>query len=257
MKRTTTLLLAAAGGALLWRRARRSADDPDGGVLDADEARALYDRLAPVYDGVAGAYALLGARRLHDRAVGALRLRPGDTAVSLGCGTGPNLGPLARAVGLTGRVVGVDLSAAMLAQARDRVRRLGLDNVELVRADVREFAFPEGLDGVLAVFALEMVPDYDAVVERAVAALRPGGRIAVSGLRRPDGWPEWAVRLGELVNRPFGVSRAYESFRPWEAVRRHAREVAYREAVLGAVYLSVGEAPSPDGPPRQHPEPYA
>ena len=248
MKRTTTLLLAtAAGGALLWRRARRNG--PNGDVLGADQARALYDRIAPIYDGVAGAYALLGARRLHERAVRALLLRPGGTAVSLGCGTGPNLGALARAVGPTGRVVGVDLSAGMLAQARDRVRRLGLDNVELVQADVREFVFPEGLDGVLAVFALEMVPNYDAVVERAVAALRPGGRIAVSGLRRPDGWPEWAVRLGEFVNRPFGVSRAYRSFRPWEAVRRHACEVTYREAVLGAVYLCVGEAPSSGASP--------
>ena len=64
MKRTTPLLLAAAaGGALLWRRAAR--DGPSADILDADQARALYDRLAPVYDGVAGAYALLGARRLH------------------------------------------------------------------------------------------------------------------------------------------------------------------------------------------------
>ena len=84
-----------------------------------------------------------------------------------------------------------------------------------------------------------------------------GHEVTLGLRRRPDGWPEWAVRLGELANRPFGVSRAYESFRPYEAVRRHAREVAYREAVLGAVYLSVGEAPSPDGPSRQHREPYA
>ena len=47
MKRTTPLLLAAAsGGALLWRRAAR--DGPSADILDADQARALYDRLAPV-----------------------------------------------------------------------------------------------------------------------------------------------------------------------------------------------------------------
>ena len=143
MKRTTTLLLAAAGGALLWRRARRSADDPDGGVLDADEARALYDRLAPVYDGVAAP--TRSAPGGSTTAPSGARLRPGDTAVSLARDR-PEPRPLARAVGLTGRVVGVDLSAAMLAQARDRVRRLGLDN-ELVRADVRELAFPKGWTG--------------------------------------------------------------------------------------------------------------
>ena len=170
---TATSLLSAVF--FLWHRSRRAGSDVGDGVLDADQARTLYDRLAPTYDLVASAYALLGARRLHRRAV-------------------------------------------------------------------REVEFPPDLGGVIATFALEMVPDYDAVVARAVAALRPSGRIAVSGLRRPDGWPEWAVRLGEFVNRPFGVSRAYEAFQPWEAVRRHAREIVYAEAVLGAVYLSVGEA---------------
>ena len=180
---TATGFLSAAG--LLWLRARRAGPDNGYGVLDADEARALYDRLAPAYDLVAGAYALLGARRLHRRAVRALGLRPGDTVVSLGCGTGLNLEALTRAVGPAGRVVGVDLSAGMLDQAQARVRRHGLANVELVQGDVRSFRFPEPLGGVLAVFALEMVPGYDGVIERAVAALRPGGRIAVSGLRRP------------------------------------------------------------------------
>lgn len=236
----TTASFLAAG--LLWLRTRRAGSNAGDSILDADDVRALYDRLAPAYDLVAGAYALLGARRLHRRAVRALGLRPGDTVVSLGCGTGPNLEALARAVGPAGCVVGVDLSAGMLDQARARIEDNGWTNVKLVQGDVRSFHFPEPLSGVLAVFALEMVPGYDGVIGRAVAALWPGGRIAVSGLRRPDGWPEWAVRLGELVNRPFGVSRAYEAFRPWEAVPRYAREVSYDEAVLGAVYLSVGEA---------------
>ena len=245
MKRITPLVLAAAaGGALLWRRARRSASgEPT--VLGPESVRRLYDRLAPVYDQAATAYGLVGGGRYRRRAVEALRLAPGDTAVDLCCGTGANLPLLVEAVGPTGRVVGVDLSPGMLAQARQRVEAEGWENVELVEADVRAFAFPEPVHGVLSTFGIEMVPEHAAVIARAVDALASGGRIAVGGLRRPDGWPEWLIRAGEIVNRPFGASRAYEDIQPWRSVEAHAEEVRYEAYLLGAAYLATGQAPDP------------
>lgn len=72
-----------------------------------------------------------------------------------------------------------------------------------------------------------------------------GGRIAVGGLRRPDGWPEWLIRAGEIVNRPFGVSRAYEDIQPWRSVEAHAEGVRYEAYLLGAAYLATGQAPDP------------
>ncbi|MEM1118720.1 MAG: methyltransferase domain-containing protein [Bacteroidota bacterium] len=241
MKRTTALALAAAGGALLWRRARAS-DDP--GILGPQAVRDLYDRLAPVYDALAPGYALLGGGAYRHQAVGALALRPSDTVVDLACGTGANFPHLARAVGAEGRVIGVDLSPGMLAQARQRIEDEGWDNIELVVADVREFAFPEPVHGVLSTFGIEMVPEHEAVVRRAVAALAPGGRIAVGGLRHPERWPEWTVRLGAFVNRPFGVSRAYEEVQPWRSVFAYTQRVSYDEFLLGAAYLAVGETPA-------------
>lgn len=244
MKRTTALLAAAAGAALLWRRARRSASG-EPGILGPDAVRGLYDRLAPVYDGAAAAYGLVGGGRYRRRAARALRLSPGDTVVDLACGTGANFSHLVEAVGPTGRVVGVDLSPGMLAQARQRVEAEGWENVDLVEADVREFAFPEPVHGVLSTFGIEMVPEHADVIARAMDALTPGGRIAVGGLRRPDGWPEWHIRAGEIVNRPFGVSRAYEDIQPWRSVEAHAEDVRYEAYLLGAAYLSTGQAPDP------------
>ena len=213
----------------------------DDRLLTRDQVRRLYDRLAPGYDVVAGAYQLLGGRRLGPRALQLLGLRAGDTVVDLGCGTGVNLPHLARAVGPSGRVVGVDLSPGMLGQAKDRLPVDGGAPVELAQADLREYELPPDTRGVLATFALEMVPEYDDVVARVCRTLAAtGGRLAVSGLRRPRGWPDWLVRLGVLVNRPFGVNRAYEDLHPWEAVRRHADEMAFETAMFGAVYLSVG-----------------
>ncbi|NNF58589.1 MAG: methyltransferase domain-containing protein [Rhodothermaceae bacterium] len=246
MFRKSFLLTAAALSALgtvAWTRRRGRAASSPQGVLGPEAVRSLYDRLAPVYDALAAAYGLLGAGQFHRRAVGALGLRVGDTVVDLACGTGANFSYLIDAVGTTGRVVGVDLSPGMLAKARERVERHGWANVELVEADVRAFAFPEPLHGVISTFGLEMVPEHEAVIERAVGALAPGGRVAVGGLRRPEGWPEWLIRLGELVNRPFGVSRAYEGVQPWHSVRHHTTGVRYEEHLFGAAYLAAGTRP--------------
>lgn len=228
---------------MLWSRSRRPADEP--GILGPEAVRDLYDRLAPLYDAVAAGYDLVGAGRFHRRAVEALALRPGDTAVDLACGTGANLQPLVEAVGPTGRVVGVDLSPGMLAKARERVEKNGWASVELVEADVRSVDFPRTVHGVVSTFGLEMVPEVDEVIARAAEALAPGGRIAVGGLRHPDRWPDWAVGLGVLLNRPFGVTRAYEDVQPWHAVFAHTERVAYEEALLGAVYVAVGQVPRP------------
>jgi len=241
MKRITALALAAAGGLLLWRRAR-SAEDP--GILGPDAVRNLYDRLAPVYDALASGYGLVGGSAYRQRAVEALSLRPGDTVVDLACGTGANFPYLVEVVGAEGRVIGVDMSPGMLAQAHQRVEDAGWETVELVEADVREFTFPEGVRGVLSTFGLEMVPEHEAVVRRALVALAPGGRIAVGGLRHPERWPEWVVRLGALVNRPFGVSQAYEDVQPWRSVQALAEDVRYQEHLLGAAYLTSGQAPA-------------
>lgn len=236
----TTLAAGLGTGAWWWRR-RVATTVPQDRLLDTGEIRRLYDRIADGYDLALRAYTLLGARRLARRGIGMLDLRAGDTVVDLGCGTGVNLPHLADAVSPGGRVVGVDLAPAMLARARERMQDRTDVTVDLVEDDVAKMVLPADTRGVVATFALEMVPDYDAVVRRAVDVLGvTGGRIAVIGLQRPPRWPAWAVRLGIWLNTPFGVNPAYQEQQPWRSVRRHAREVAHETALLGVVYLSVG-----------------
>lgn len=211
-------------------------------LLSNDQVRHLYRRTAWLYDAAVWMYRLTGASRHRRQAVAALRLRPGHTVVDMGCGTGLNFALLQAAVGPDGRIIGVDLTDAMLERARRRVQRAGWTNVELVEADLAEYSFPRQVDAALATFALEMVPAYDGIVQRAAHALRPGGRLVVYGLKHPERWPRWLVRLGIWVNRPFGVSREYAVLRPWESVRRHLREVDYQEYYGGAAYLSVGKS---------------
>ena len=211
-------------------------------ILEPSEVRSLYRRTASFYDLALVPYRLLGLTVHRRHAVEALALAPGDTVVDLCCGTGANFPLLQEAVGPGGRVVGVDLTDAMLDRARRRVERAGWRNVTLLEVDVVRFEPPPETRGLLATFALEMVPDHDVVVRRAAEVLGEGGRMALLGLKHPAGWPEWLVRLAVWLNRPFGVDREYASIRPWESLRRHLTEVEYREFLGGAGYVCVGEA---------------
>ncbi len=238
------LIAAGAVAAALWRQ-RRPSDDASSGVLDAAGVRRLYDRVAPLYDLLVAPYDLINGRRLAEQAISELRLEPGDTVVDLGTGTGWNLTRLAEAVGPTGHVIGVDISPEMLDRARRRTESHGLDNVDLIEADIAHYSPPDEARAVIAAFSIEMLADYDEVIERLSRQLPPNGRIAVTGMRDPDGWPEWIIRIGSALNRPFGVSEAYRDHHPWEAIRRHTIDSTYAEAIGGVIYVAAGSPMAP------------
>lgn len=211
-------------------------------AFSTSEIQARYQRLAGAYDRSIILLRLCGfrERRYRRLAVAAVALQPGDTVIDLGCGTGRNLALLRAAVGAHGRVIGVDLTEAMVEQARQRVHAAGWQNVKLVVADAASYAFPNGVNAVLSTFAVTLAPTYDDILRRAAAALAPGGRLAVLDLKLPERWPTWLVRFAAWLNRPYGVTLELGERHPWESVRRYTEERAFREFYFGALYLSVG-----------------
>jgi SAM-dependent methyltransferase len=103
-----------------------------------------YRKKAERYDITCRFYPAPGyPQRAHRlRAVEALGLRPGDRVIDIACGTGLNFPLIEEAIGPDGRIVGVDLTDAMLAQAQHRIEANGWRNVGLVQADAAEFDFP-------------------------------------------------------------------------------------------------------------------
>jgi ubiquinone/menaquinone biosynthesis C-methylase UbiE len=203
----------------------------------------LYRKRAGHYDYTANLYYLIGFREWKYRkmAVAALDLHPGDTVVEIGCGTGLNFPLLQAAVGPNGRIIGVDLTDAMLAQARKRVDHYGWANVELVQSDAAAFQFPVGTHGILSTFALTLVPEYDRVIQNGAKALAPGKRWVVLDLKVPSYLP---ARLGSLLVsmiRPFIVSDEYLTRRPWESVRKYLANVVLTELYFGFAYIAIGE----------------
>lgn len=214
-----------------------------------ERVRRTYDRVAGRYDGALALFGLLGYRTeaYRRRAVEALGLRPGHTVVDLGCGTGKNLPLLAEAGGASGRVVGVDFSASMLSEARARAERLGLEQVELVRADAATFAFPEPLDRVLATFSLSMMAEPEGVIARAAHALGPDGRLSVLDFLVPPSWPGPVRRAAFALAAPLGETwaMAERDLRP--LVRRHVSSALGASYYFGAAYVIAG-SPTPSPP---------
>ena len=203
--------------------------------------KALYQKRARHYDLTANLFYLLGflQRAYQKNAVAALGLQPGDTVIDIGCGTGLNLSLLEKAVGPTGKIIGVDLTDAMLERARARVAKHGWKNIELVECDAATYKFPKDINGVFSSYALTPIPEYDAVIANAAKALKKEGRMAILELRRPTRTPEWVVKLARLLLRPFGVRPVHATYTPWLSMEKYFGGVALHEFYFGATYIAV------------------
>ena len=206
----------------------------------------VYRKKAKHYDVTSRLYPAPGypQRGQRRRAVEALDLRPGHTVVDMACGTGLNFQLLEQAIGADGRIVGVDLTDAMLAQARRRIETNGWSNVTLVQADAAEFEFPAGVDAIVSTYALSQVPECGEVIAHGAAALSPGGRWVVLDLKVPDRAPRRLAQLGVAAVRPFASIEEWIARRPWEAIRTamedELADVTWTELFFGTAFLASG-----------------
>ena len=207
-----------------------------------------YRKKAKRYDLTCWLYPAPGypQRVQRVRTVRSLGLRAGDTVVDMACGTGFNFALLQKAVGPDGRIIGVDLTDAMLAQAQNRVERHGWSNVTLVQSDAVTFDFPAGVNAIMSTYALTQVPECAEVIVHGTAALSAGGRWAVLDLKVPSSTPGWLAQLGTATVRPFAAIDEWLMRRPWEAIRTAMQEeladFTWTELFFGTAFLAAGSS---------------
>jgi demethylmenaquinone methyltransferase/2-methoxy-6-polyprenyl-1,4-benzoquinol methylase len=206
----------------------------------------IYSKKAKHYDVTCRLYPVPGypqqSQRL--RAVRALGLCPGDTVIDIACGTGLNFPLIEEVIGPYGRIIGVDLTEAMLARAEERTKANGWSNVSLVHDDAVDFDFPNGVDAILSTYALSQVPGCAEVIAHGAAALSDHGSWVVLDLKVPAHTPRVLARLGSAIVRPFASIDEWIGCRPWEAIRAAMHEEladsSWTELFFGTAFLAAG-----------------
>jgi len=205
--------------------------------MDERAVKRKYRRNALIYDRLVAR----PTEALRREAVARLALRPGERVLDLGCGTGLSLPLLWEAVGEAGVVYGADLSADMLARARERVAAAARTNVRLLEANADRLELPEPVDGILCFFTHDILLSPSAL-PRAFGFLAAGGRVAAAGVKLAHGWRGWIMNpITVAYSLPAVTTRdVRRSYRPYAGLEEILDEFHVEERGLGSLYLAWG-----------------
>jgi demethylmenaquinone methyltransferase/2-methoxy-6-polyprenyl-1,4-benzoquinol methylase len=221
------------------------------GTLPPEGVRRMFDRIAPVYDLMNRAMTA-GLDQRWRRETAAAVVRPGDGVLDVACGTG-DLAIASHEVG--GKVTGLDFSEPMLERARRKSTQ-----IEWMEGDALALPFADGsFDAVTIGFGLRNLPNPERGLGELRRVLRPGGRVAILEITRPQGllapfyrlWFDWLIPLAGKV-LPGGSAYTYlpASVRRFPAPEGLAKlmddagfdEIRWRLFAGGIVALHTGTA---------------
>ena len=234
-------------------------DPSQAGSLDEPQVRAMFDRIAGLYDRMNSVMTAGLHHEWRRRAADLAELSPGDRALDVATGTGDLALELAARVAPAGEVVGIDFAERMLELARAKAVEA---NVRFETGNALALAFPDdGFDAATVGFGARNFSDLDRGLAEMARVVRPGGRVVVLEIttpRRPplstffELWFDHAIpALGRVID-----SQAY-SYLPL-SVRRFPgpdelaaimwrcglRQIRYVLTAGGIIALHVGMVPT-------------
>jgi demethylmenaquinone methyltransferase/2-methoxy-6-polyprenyl-1,4-benzoquinol methylase len=181
----------------------------------AGDVRGMFDRIAGVYDLMNSTMTAGLHHQWRERAVDLAEVGPGSDALDICCGTGDLALALRRRIGPDGRVVGSDFSEPMLELAREKSGDQGLP-VEFGWADALDLPYGEkSFDAVTVGFGARNLADLDHGLAQMARVLRPGGRVVILEITRPQREPlasfysMWFDKLVPVIGTLAGDSDAY------------------------------------------------
>lgn len=230
-----------------------------GNAASPAEVRAMFDRIASVYDPMNLVISAFQEPRWRRRAVNLTGARPGDRLLDVATGTGKVAADLHARAQPGGNVLGVDISPRMIDVARRRFGdRLGL---EFVVGDALALPTEDAtFDAATIAFGMRNLPDYRQGFAELTRSVRPGGRVVCLEIARPRSRNArflqfWFDRIVPVLGRLAGQGGAYgylvRSVRGYPSPDRIAeimREVGLKDVTWhpmsgGIVTLHTGTVP--------------
>jgi demethylmenaquinone methyltransferase / 2-methoxy-6-polyprenyl-1,4-benzoquinol methylase len=237
---------------------------PASGRLEEPQVRAMFDRIARVYDRMNSVMTAGLHHKWRSRAVDLAAVAPGDRVVDVACGTGDLSLELARRVGPSGAVVGCDFSEQMLVFAREKAaREQSPADLTFEWANALELPYADGEFAAATVgFGARNFSDLEQGLREMRRVVRPGGKVVVLEITTPTRPPlstfyrVWFDRIVPGLGRFAGDSDAYtylpSSVRrfpgPHELAATMERSgltnIRYLLTAGGIIATHVGEVPS-------------
>jgi demethylmenaquinone methyltransferase / 2-methoxy-6-polyprenyl-1,4-benzoquinol methylase len=230
-----------------------------GNAASTTEVRAMFDRIARVYDPMNLVISAFQEPRWRKRAVALTQAGPGDRLLDVATGTGKVAADLERRVQPGGSVLGVDISPEMIRVAtRHFADRPGL---EFVVGDALALPTEDGsFDAATIAFGMRNLPDYGRGFVEMARSVRPGGRVVCLEITRPQSrlariLQFWFDRIVPVIGRLAGQGAAYgylvRSVKGYPGPDRIAeimreaglRDVSWQGMSGGIVTLHVGTVP--------------
>jgi demethylmenaquinone methyltransferase/2-methoxy-6-polyprenyl-1,4-benzoquinol methylase len=205
------------------------------GTLPEEQVRAMFDRIAGVYDLVNTVMTAGLHQRWRERAADMAALGPGDRALDVATGTGDLALALSERVGPDGEVIGSDFSERMLELARQKAPAIRFETANALDLPYEDDSF----DAVTVGFGARNFSDLPQGLREMARVVRPGGRVVVLEITTPQRPPlswffrVWFDRVVPLIGRVAGDPDAY-SYLP-SSVRRFPDARG-----LGAAMTAVG-----------------
>jgi ubiquinone/menaquinone biosynthesis C-methylase UbiE len=195
----------------------------------------VYDRHAATYDRATGRF-----NDFRELSVSALGLRPGDTVLDVGCGTGLCFPWIQDRIGPSGRLIAVEPSREMLDQAMQRVAQHGWDNVTPINTAAADLDVEISLDAVLLCATHDVLRSPRALAN-IFHRVRPGARVAATGGKWASPWL-WPLNLLVFqLHAPYVNS--FEGFhRPWSNLHAYCQGLQVQTIGWGTGYLATGTA---------------
>lgn len=205
----------------------------------APQVRAMFDRIAGVYDLMNSAMTAGLHHRWRRRAADRAAVGSGDAVLDVCCGTGDLALELAGRTGPSGSVVGCDFSEPMLERARRKAAGRGLAGIRFEWADALDLPYEDAsFEAVTVGFGVRNLADLERGLAEMARVLRPGGRLVILEItqpRRPPLSTLLSVWFERVVPRLGGLAgdRAAYTYLP-ESVRRFPSPEGLAELLAGA-----------------------